>query len=411
MEDYQVYTFPNGIRVVHKLVTNSQIAHLGIMLDIGSRDEQPSQQGLAHFWEHMAFKGTKKRNAYHILNTLERVGGELNAYTTKEKICFHASILKEHFEKALDVVTDIAFNPTFPEKHVEREKGVILEEMAMYHDSPEEAIQDDFDSLIFENHPLGTNILGTAETVQAFERHHLERFVLDNIDTERIVVSSVGNLPFKKVLKLVEKYLAPLPAQHTQRVRVSPNGYHPQEQVVHRAITQAQVAIGRRAYSLTDTNRLPFFMLVNHLGGPSMNARLNLSVREKYGLAYSIDAQYTPYLDTGFFAIYFGTEPKKLSKALSLVYKELEVLRNKPLTSTQLHYVKQQLMGQMAMSEEGNLNFMLMMAKSMLDIGRIDSLSEIFEQIQGITATQLQDIAQEMFSPAAFCSLTFEPES
>ena len=411
MEDYLLHTLPNGIRIVHKPLATTQIAHLCIMLDIGSRDELPHQQGLAHFWEHMAFKGTKKRNAYHILNTLERVGGELNAYTTKEKICFHASVLKEYFEKAFEVLVDITFNPTFPEKHIEREKGVILEEMAMYHDSPEDSIQDDFDTLIFANHSLGTNILGTAETVSTFTQPDLQNFITHNLDSERIVVSSVGNLPFAKVVKLAEKYLSDIQITHTNRTRLSPNGYQPQHQQVKRTITQAQVALGRRAYGLTHDKRLPLYMLVNHLGGPSMNSRLNLIVREKYGLAYAVDAQYTPYLDTGFFGVYFGTEPRKLNKTLSLVHKELQLLREKTISATQLHYIKKQLMGQLAMSEEGNLNFMLMMAKSILDVQRIESLPDIFAQIETISASQLQEIAQEIFDESQFCSLTFVPDN
>lgn len=410
MEEYQLHTFPNGIRVIHKTVTHSQIAHCGIMLDIGSRDEKPHQQGIAHFWEHMAFKGTKKRNAYHIINTLERVGGELNAYTTKEKICFHASILKEHYEKALALLTDITFNSVFPEKQVERERNVILEEMAMYQDSPEDSIQDDFDNLIFANHSLGYNILGTQETLKSFRREDLQQFILENLDTERIIFSSVGDIPFRKVVKMAEKYLKDIPFSHSNRMRISPNGYYPHQQIVNKSISQAQAALGRRAYSLKDEKRLPFFMLINLLGGPGMNSRLNLTIREKHGLAYAVDAQYTPYIDTGFVGIYFGTEKKQLNRTFSLIDKELNNLREKPLTNMQLHYMKQQLMGQLAMSEEGNLNFMQMMAKSILDVGKIDSLEEIFNQIQHVGSGQLQDLANEIFDENQFCRLTFMPE-
>lgn len=409
MEEYQVHTFPNGIRVAHKQVTHTQIAHCGIMLDIGSRDEQPHQQGLAHFWEHMAFKGTTHRSAYHILNSLERVGGELNAYTTKEKICFHASVLKENFPKALELLTDITFNSIFPEKQVERERNVILEEMAMYQDSPEDLLQDEFDGFIYAHHPLGYNILGTQETVKSFTQADLQEFIQDNLDTERIIFSSVGNIPFKKVIALAEKFFKDIPHKRSSRVRISPNGYQARQEVVEKSISQAQVALGRRAYALSDERRLPFFMLVNLLGGPGMNSRLNLSIREKYGLVYSVDAQYVPYLDTGFFAIYFGTEKKQLNRALSLIEKELRILKEKTLTTTQLHYVKQQLMGQLAMAEEGNLNFMQVMAKSILDTGKVDALDEIFAQIKAVTAPQLQELANEIFDTSAFCQLTFSP--
>ncbi|HEV7350712.1 pitrilysin family protein [Telluribacter sp.] len=409
-EEYQLHTLPNGIRIAHKQVPYTQIAHCGIMLDIGSRDELPEQQGLAHFWEHMAFKGTEKRRSHHIINRLETVGGELNAYTTKEKICFHASVLDEHFDKALDLLADIAFHSVFPEKQIERERNVILEEMSMYYDSPEDAIQDDFDELLFPKHALGNNILGTADTVRSFGAADLRKFIVDNLDTERIVVASVSRLPFAKVVRTAEKYLSSLPAQKTSRVRVAPHLYTPERKEVARSITQAQCAMGRPSYALTDDRRLPFFMLVNLLGGPGMNSRFNMALRERYGFVYSIEANYTPYLDTGFLGIYFGTEQKQLIRSISLIHKELRRLREQPLTTTQLHHTKVQLMGQLAMSEESNMSFMLMMAKSLLDTGRVDTLPEIFEEIKQVTARQLQELAQDMFDETKFSYLTFLPE-
>lgn len=409
-EEYQLHTLPNGIRIAHKQVPHTQIAHCGIMLDIGSRDELPHQQGLAHFWEHMAFKGTEKRSSLQIINRLENVGGELNAYTTKEKICFHASVLDDHFDKAIDLLADITFHSVFPDKHIEREKNVILEEMSMYVDSPEDAIQDDFDQLVFANHSLGSNILGTAETVNSFDRDYLHQFINDNIDTERIVVSSVSRLPFSKVIRVAEKYLGDIPRRTSIRTRTAPGIYTPVIQEKERSISQAQCAMGQPAYALLDDRRLPFFMLINLLGGPGMNSRFNLSLREKYGFVYSIEGNYTPYLDTGFMGIFFGTEPKQLAKSISLINKELKKVREVPLTTLQLHQTKVQLMGQLAMSEESNMSFMLMMAKSLLDTGKVDSLPEIFSEIQDITSMQLQDIAQEMFNEQNFSYLTFLPE-
>lgn len=409
-EEYQLHTLANGIRIAHKQVPYTQIAHCGIMLDIGSRDEQPHQQGLAHFWEHMAFKGTEKRSSFHIINRLENVGGELNAYTTKEKICFHASVLDDHFDKAMDLLADITFHSVFPEKQIERERNVILEEMSMYIDSPEDAIQDDFDQLIFPDHALGNNILGTSETVSSFGKKDLMEFINDNIDTERIVVSSVSRLPFLKVIKVAEKYLGGIPHRKTSRVRQAPTAYAPLKEQKVRSISQAQCAMGQPAYALLDDRRLPFFMLVNLLGGPGMNSRFNLSLREKYGFVYSIEGNYTPYLDTGFMGIFFGTEQKQLNKSISLIHKELKRIREVPLSVLQLHQTKVQLMGQLAMSEESNMSFMLMMAKSLLDTGRVDSLPEIFTEIQQITAQQLQEIAQEMFKEENFSYLTFLPE-
>lgn len=411
MEEYRLHTLPNGIRVVHKQVPHTQIAHWGIMLDIGSRDEQAHQQGLAHFWEHMAFKGTQKRKSYHIINRLETVGGELNAYTTKEKVCFHASLLASHSDKAIELLSDIAFHSIFPEKQIEKERGVILEEMAMYYDSPEDAIQDEFDEVVFQNHQLGRNILGTPESVNSFRREDFQNFISENLDTEHIVVSLVSNLPFKKALKQAEKYLYDLPHRTTTRIRTSPEIYIPQSLKVARGMTQAQVAMGRPSYALMDDKRLPFFMLVNLLGGPGLNSRFNMTLREKYGLVYSIEANYSPYLDTGFLGVFFGTEPKNLDKATSLIYRELRQLREKPLTTTQLHNLKVQLMGQLAMSEEGNQSFMLMMAKSILDTGKVDSLPELFAEIEAVQASQLQDIAQEMFDERQWSTLTFLPEA
>ena len=409
-EEYQLHTLSNGIRIAHKQVPYTQIAHCGIMLDIGSRDELPYQQGLAHFWEHMAFKGTEKRSSFHIINRLENVGGELNAYTTKEKICFHASVLDEHFDKALELLADITFHSIFPDKQIEREKNVILEEMSMYVDSPEDAIQDDFDQLVFADHSLGSNILGTAETVNSFDKEHLLKFINDNIDTERIVVSSVSRLPFSKVIRVAERYLGDIPKRSSIRNRTSPGIYMPISQQKERSISQAQCAMGQPSYALLDNKRLPFFMLMNLLGGPGMNSRFNLSLREKYGFVYSIEGNYTPYLDTGFMGIFFGTEPKQLSKSISLINKELRKVRETPLSTLQLHQTKVQLMGQLAMSEESNMSFMLMMAKSLLDTGKVDTLPEIFSEIRDITSVQLQDIAQEMFNEQNFSYLTFLPE-
>jgi predicted Zn-dependent peptidase len=380
------------------------------MLDMGSRDEKPHQQGLAHFWEHMAFKGTQKRSSLQIINRLEIVGGELNAYTTKEKVCFHASVLTPHYERALDLLADITFNSIFPDKQVERERGVILEEMAMYYDSPEDAIQDDFDEILFANHQLGKNTLGNQESVSNFTRQDLLAFISENLDTERVIFSSIGNLPFKKVLQVAEKFLKDIPAKKSNLIRVPPSEYLPQNQSVTRGISQAHVAIGRPAYSLSDNRRLPFFMLVNLLGGFGMNSRLNLAVRERNGLVYSIDAGYTPFIDTGYWSIAYGTEAKRLNKVNSLVLRELQKLRDIQLTKTQLHNTKEQLMGQMAMSEEGNMSFMLMMAKSLLDINRIDGLEELFTQIRAVTAQQLQDLANEMFREEDLSFLTFLPE-
>ncbi len=408
MSEYRIYTLPNGIRIAHKQVSGTQVAHCGIMFDIGSRDELPEQAGLAHFWEHMAFKGTKKRKSYHIINSLESVGGELNAYTTKEKICFYASVLDEHFVKAVDLLTDIAFHSIFPEKQLELERGVILEEMAMYLDSPEDAIQDEFDGILFPGHSLGVNILGTQESVKSFTREDFHRFIYENLDTDRTVLSVVGNLDFKKVVKVAEKFLKDIPAKKSGRVRIRPSGYVKQEQQVKKENNQAQVAIGRPSFSLSSPDRLPFFALVNLLGGPGMNSRFNLSLREKYGLVYHIEASLLSYSDTGMFTIFFGTDARNLDKAFRLIGKELDLLKSKPLGDIQLKTLKDQLKGQLAMAEESKQGYMLMMAKSILDLGYVEPLQDIFREIDGIPGKKLQELAEEMFEERELSRLVYE---
>lgn len=397
MEEFELYQLPNGIRILHKQVTHTKIAHCGFVLDIGSRDEKEHQQGIAHFWEHMAFKGTKKRKSFHILNRLEVVGGELNAYTTKEKICFYASILDTHYEKALELLKDITFDSTFPEREIEKERSVILEEMSMYYDAPDEAIQDDFEQLIFNNHPLGYNILGTPESVKSFKKTHFEKFIFENIDTTKLVFSSIGNIPFSKIKKMCEKYFSDIPTFRSDNKRITFNGYIPKKEIVSRSVSQAHCVLGSTAYELKHENRLKFFMLINILGGPGMNSRLNLALREKFGFVYNIEASYTPFIDTGMMSVYFGTEKKQLERSINLILKEFKKLREIPLGTLQLHTSKVQLMGQLAMAEESNINFMQMMAKSILDLGYIDSLEDIFFKIEKITAIELQEVAQEMF--------------
>jgi predicted Zn-dependent peptidase len=409
MVEVEEILLPNGIRFVHKQVSHIKIAHVGAMLDIGSRDEERNEMGLAHFWEHMAFKGTKKRKAYHILNRLESLGGELNAYTTKEKICFYASILQNHLDKAIELLADITFNSTFPEKQIERERTVILEEMAMYRDAPEDALLDDFDELIFKDHALGTNILGVESTVNGFHQSHFLNFIQRNLNTSKIVISSVGNYPMKKIEKLVHKYFQGVPYKNHTQLRDAFETYEPNEQTRERPISQVHWAYGAPAYSLGDPKRIPFFMLTNILGGPAMNSRLNLALREKHGLVYGVDANYTPYTDTGLFVISFATDKKQLKKAQSLVYKEIRQLQQKPMGELQLHKAKQQLKGQLAMSEENNNAMMLMMAKSLLDQNTIPDLDKIFEMVDGVGKLDLMEMANEILDPERMSSLSYLP--
>ncbi|HCX23533.1 MAG: peptidase M16 [Flammeovirgaceae bacterium] len=410
MNDHELIELPNGIRIIHKQISNTKIAHVGIMLDIGSRDETPEEQGIAHFWEHMAFKGTKKRKSFHIINRLDSLGGELNAYTTREKICFYASVLDNHLDKAVELLADITFNSTFPEKEIEKERMVILEEMAMYRDTPEDAIQDDFDEIVFHNHPLGSNILGTTDTVSRFKQGDFKEFLKKNLNTERIILSSVGNYSAKKLKRLTEKYLQEIPHKNHTPQRNYFTETAPIVQTIEKPITQAHVALGRTSYGLKDENRIPFFLLINILGGPSMNSRLNLSLREKHGFVYGIDASYTPYIETGSLAIYFATDPKNLKKSLKLIEKEFDLLKKNPLGHMQLHKAKQQLKGQLAMSEENNNAMMLMMAKSMLDLNRIPDINELFDRIDQASAEHLMELARANFNKEEMSQLTFIPK-
>ncbi len=400
---------PNGIRIVHHEVTHTRLVHCGFILNIGSRDETKEQEGLAHFWEHMAFKGTKKRKTYHILNRLESLGGELNAYTTKEKVCFYASTLKDHYPKAAELLYDITFNSTFPQRQIEKERQVILEEMAMYRDSPDDSIQDELDALVFQSHALGRNILGSEDTVGKFNQSDFFDFIGTHLDTEQMVFSIVGNISFKKALRSVEGLLNEIQPKKSLYARSRFQSYTAQSKSVNRDVTQSLCAIGRPSYSLHDPKRYKLFLLNNILGGPSMNSRLNLALREKHGLVYTIESTYHPFSDVGFFGIFFGTEKKTLGKAQKLVQKELSNLRNKKMGTMQLHMAKEQVIGQMAMAEENYSGLMLVYGKSLLDHGKIDSLDHIFEMIRKTEAKDLQDIAQETFDPDMLTTLTYLP--
>ncbi|NHE55741.1 M16 family metallopeptidase [Cyclobacterium plantarum] len=408
---YQIKELANGIRIVHQEVTSTRLVHCGFVLDIGSRDETHEQQGLAHFWEHMAFKGTQKRKAFHIINRLDSVGGELNAYTTKEKICFYATVLQQHWDKAADLLCDITFHSTFPPKQIDKERQVILEEMAMYRDSPEDSLQDEFDTLLFPDHSLGYNILGTEESVGNFCQEDFKAFVEKHMSTSRIVCSVVGNISFKKVLNRLEPLLENIPAKQSFTERKSTNAYQPKTNILYKEITQVHCALGKPAPSLTDERRIKLFLLNNILGGPSMNSRLNMALREKHGLAYSIESIYQPFTDTGFIGIYYGTEEKTAAKARRIVLREIKKIRDKKLGTMQLHMGKEQTIGQMAMAEENYSGLMLVYGKSLLDKGGIESLEDIFSKIRSCTAEDLQELANEVYDDEKFSFLTYLPKA
>lgn len=410
MRNIKIITLSNGIRVVHQHLATTKIVHCGLILDIGSRDESTENQGIAHFWEHMAFKGTKRRKAFHIINSLDAIGGELNAYTDKEKIVFYASVRDHYFERAVDVLSDITFNSIFPENQIDKERGVILEEMAMYFDSPDDSLQDEFESIVYKNHPMGMNILGRPETVKSFRKKDFVSFVKNYLSTDKIVFSCVGNISMQEVERMAKTYLEVIPKRKATGKRKKINLYKPHENVLKRTVKQAKCAIGRDAYPMKDERRIPLFLLVNILGGPGMNSRLNLALREKHGFVYSIDAHYIPYTDTGMFAVFFGTEPKQLERCISLVKKELYRFCEKALTSRQLASAKEQVKGQLAMAEENNLSLMLMIGRSVLDLDTVPTLDEIYHTIDKTTSSTLLKIAREIFDESTLSLLVMEPE-
>jgi predicted Zn-dependent peptidase len=411
MRTINSFRLSNGIRVVHQYIPTTNIVHCGIFLGIGSRDETTKNQGIAHFWEHMAFKGTKKRTSIDIIESLDSIGGELNAFTDKEKIVFYASVRDRYFERAVDVLTDITFKSTFPVKELEKERGVILEEMSMYFDSPDDSLQDELEALIFKNHPLGMNILGSAETVKNFRKKDFVSFFGEHADSRKIVFSVIGNVTLGEVERMARKYFERNPMFKSNARRKKFQVYKQEEKILQREVKQSRCGIGRDAYPLLHENRIPFYVMSNIIGGPGMNSRLSLSVREKHGLVYSIDANYMAYSDTGMFAIYFGTEPKQVSKCMKLINREMEKLRHRRLSPSELASAKEQIKGQLALSEENNLGLMIMMGRAIIDHDRVPPLKEVFEKIDNVSSPTLQSVANEMFDEKKLSYLFMEPVS
>ena len=407
--DYQVHQLQNGIRVLHK-PSPSNISHACIIINAGSRDEDQAKDGLAHFIEHLLFKQTEKRNTNQILNRLELVGADLNAYTTKEYTCVHASFLKPHLERSLDLFEDIIFHSVFPEEEMKKEKEVILDEISSYQDQPDEAINDDFEDLLFEGHSLGRNILGTPESVKSFKKKDIQLFMKSNYRTDEIIIGIFGDYDFKTVIRISEKLYGKIPANLPERVREKIGPYTPKHSIFTKPINQAHCVIGNRSYSFHHKHRTAFLLLNNLLGGTGMSSRLNLEIREKYGIAYTIESNYTPMSDTGIFSIYFGTDTEKTEKALKLLEKELKKLRDQTLGPVQLQQAKHKFIGQIALGEENRMGLIISMSKSLLDFNRVDSLEEVFAKINKVTAPQLLEIANEMFDPKQLSSLIFNPK-
>lgn len=406
--DYQVHTLQNGIRLLYKPVA-STIAHCCFVVNAGARDEAHGRDGLAHFIEHLLFKATVRRNTNQILNHLELVGADLNAYTTKEYTCIHASFLKQHLERAIDLTEDIVFHSTFPEEELVKEKGVILDEIASYLDQPDEAIQDDFEDILFKNHPLGRNVLGTAESVNQLNRNDIQQFIAQNYNTHQMVFAVLGEYDFKQLVKLTEKYFGAVPENASLKNRIKPEIGLTETLRFSKPISQTHGVIGSQAYALNNQKKNGLLLLNNILGGMGMSSRLNLEIREKYGIAYSIESNYSAFSDSGIFSIYFGTDTEKAERAIKLIHKELKKLREQKLGTLQLQQAKQKFIGQIALGEENRISLIIAMAKSLIDFELVDSLEEIFARINAVTADELMDIANEIFDNSRMATLLFEP--
>jgi predicted Zn-dependent peptidase len=378
------------------MYVDSPVAQCGIIINTGSRDEGPQEQGIAHFIEHTIFKGTLKRKSFHILSRLDDVGGELNAYTTKEETAIHASFLNQYYPRTIELFSDILINSTFPDNELKKEKEVIIDEINSYNDSPSELIFDEFEDLIFDGHPLGRNILGTPENVRRFERTDIKRFMTRNYNTDQMVICSVGKISGKKFLRLAEHYFASVTSNPRLHLREKYLGYFPQVKSEEKDTFQAHCIIGGLAYDIYHPSRIGLILLNNIMGGQSGNSRLSLTLRERNGIAYNLESAFTAYSDTGTITIYFGTDKENLEKAISLIKREIKILQTKSLGSIQLSKAKRQLIGQLAISQENHEDLMLTLGKSFMVYNKMESFESVAGKINQITTSQLMDIANEI---------------
>lgn len=404
--DYLTYTLRNGMRLVH-LSDNSPVSYCGFAVNAGARDEEQAF-GLAHFVEHMLFKGTEKRKAWHILNRMENVGGELNAYTTKEETFIYSVFMEADFKRAFELLSDIVFHSQFPQQEIEKEVAVILDEINSYEDSPSELIFDEFENLLYHGHALGHNILGNEDSLLRFNsesgRSFLHRFYVP----ENMVFFSIGRKDFKQITKLAESTLGEIDLPRVTSHREAPLPIEPCARQIRKDTHQSHVLIGARAYDMYDNRRAALFLLNNILGGPGMNTRLNVSLRERNGLAYNVESSVTSYTDTGWISIYLGTDPKHREKAIHLVHKELTRLCDVKLSATQLAMAQKQAIGQLGVGGDNRENLFLAIGKSFLHYNRYDTLPEVFEQIRHVTAEDILEVANEILDPNQLFCLIYE---
>ena len=456
---YNTYTLDNGLRIIH-LPSDSQVVYCGYQINAGTRNEEPGEEGLAHFCEHVTFKGTERRKAWHILNCLESVGGDLNAYTNKEGTVYYSAILKEHIARAVDLLSDIVFHSVYPQAEIDKEVEVICDEIESYNDSPAELIYDEFENILFKGSPLGHNILGTAEQVRAFKTEDALRFTQKLYRPDNAIFFAYGDIDFKKLVKLIQKALGECPkgrelacsadcksAETPTEERIAeetptkeriteetPTGATPTEEmeagdanhkvqsskfnvqskvagqtiVMQKNTHQAHVMIGTRAYDVNDDRRMPLYLLNNMLGGPGMNAKLNLALREHNGLVYTVESTMVAYGDTGTWSIYFGCDEHDVKRCLRLVRKELDKFMQKPLSDAQLKAAKKQIKGQIGVACDNRENFALDFGKSFLHYGWEKNVDRLYEQVDEITAAQIQAVAQELFDKDRLTTLIFK---
>ena len=424
---YNTYTLDNGLRIIH-LPSDSKVVYCGYQINAGTRDEEPGEEGLAHFCEHVTFKGTKRRKAWHILNCLESVGGDLNAYTNKEGTVYYAAILKEHIARAVDLLSDIVFHSTYPQQEIDKEVEVICDEIESYNDSPAELIYDEFENILFKGNSLGHNILGTAEQVRQFTTEDALRFTRKLYRPDNAVFFAYGDIDFKKLVTLLKRSVGSeelrvkseefncceerrVKSTGSEERRVkseesnSPKG---QTIVMEKHTHQAHVMIGTQAYDVHDDRRMPLYLQNNILGGPGMNAKLNLALREHNGLVYTVESTMVAYGDTGTWSIYFGCDEHDVKRCLRLVRKELDKFMEKPLSDAQLRAAKKQIKGQIGVACDNRENFALDFGKSFLHYGWEKNVDRLYEQVDAITAQQMQAVAQELFDEHRLTTLIFK---
>ena len=411
---YNTYTLDNGLRIIH-LPSDSQVVYCGYQINAGTRNEEPGEEGLAHFCEHVTFKGTERRKAWHILNCLESVGGDLNAYTNKEGTVYYSAILKEHIARAVDLLSDIVFHSVYPQAEIDKEVEVICDEIESYNDSPAELIYDEFENILFKGSPLGHNILGTAEQVRAFKTEDALRFTRKLYRPDNAIFFAYGDIDFKKLVRLLQRALADDESAGNLAEEKLPKNYPSvgdgiagQTIVMQKNTHQAHVMIGTRAYDVNDDRRMPLYLLNNMLGGPGMNAKLNLALREHNGLVYTVESTMVSYGDTGTWSIYFGCDEHDVKRCLRLVRKELDKFMQKPLSDAQLKAAKKQIKGQIGVACDNRENFALDFGKSFLHYGWEKNVDRLYEQVDEITAAQIQAVAQELFDKDRLTTLIFK---